>query len=142
MDSRPAKKKNKTVIWLALGVIIVLALVAAFNALTGWKVPASARKLHNPFPASAATLKAGGEIYAKRCKECHGVNGDGNGERASKLSTMPSDFTDTRGMSGQTDGELFWKLTHGRRPMPAFQNKLTDQERWEVEDYIRTFAKK
>jgi len=142
LDSKPAKKKNKAVIWLALAVIIVLVLVATFNALTGWKVPASARKLHNPFPATASTLKAGGEIYAKRCKDCHGVNGDGNGERASKLSTMPSDFTDAREMNRQTDGELFWKITHGRRPMPAFQNKLTDQERWEVEDYIRTFAKK
>ena len=142
MDSGTAKRKGKTtLIWLALGAIAVLAIAAMFNSLTGWSVPASARRLQNPFSASEAAVKEGGELYAKRCKECHGVNGDGNGERASKLSTLPSDFTNSRHMNDQTDGELFWKITHGRRPMPGFQNKLTDEERWELVDYIRTFAK-
>jgi mono/diheme cytochrome c family protein len=141
LDSRPANKKN-TLIWLALGVICVLAIVALFGSLGGWSVPASARKLQNPVPATGAALSEGQQDYAKHCKSCHGINGDGNGERASKLSTMPSDFTDARRMNDQTDGALFWKITHGRRPMPAFKDKLTDKERWELVDYIRRFAKK
>ncbi len=45
-------------------------------------------------------------------------------------------------MGQMTDGELFWKISHGRRPMPGFQNKLTEQERWELVDYIRTLSQK
>ena len=45
-------------------------------------------------------------------------------------------------MSRRTDGELFWQITRGRLPMPAFEDKLTDQERWQLVDYIRTFASK
>lgn len=143
MDSKPVKKKSKApLIWLALAVVLVLATVAMFNALAGWTVPDSARTMQNPYPATVESLNEGSEIYVKRCKDCHGVNGDGTGERADQLSAMPSDFTDAREMSRATDGELFWKITHGRRPMPAFEDKLTDKQRWELVDYIRTFAKK
>lgn len=140
MDSNPKKKKT-TLIWLLLGVVCLLAIVALFGSLGEWSVPASARKLQNPVPATEAALNEGQQNYAKHCKSCHGVNGDGNGERASELSEMPSDFTDAHDMNGVTDGELFWKITEGHRPMPAFKDKLTDQERWELVDYIRKFAK-
>lgn len=143
LDPKPAKKKSKAaVIWLALAAVLILATVAMFKAFSGWDVPDSARTMQNPYPATADALKEGSDAYAKRCKDCHGVNGDGTGERADQLSAMPSDFTDTREMSRATDGELFWKITHGRRPMPAFNDKLTDKQRWELVDYIRTFAKK
>ncbi len=143
MDSKPPKKKSETVLVLiALIAILILATVAMFNAFAGWGVPDSARKMQNPYPATAEAMKDGSEAYAKRCKECHGVNGDSTGEKADQLSAMPSDFTDVHEMSRATDGELFWKITHGRRPMPAFKDKLTDKQRWELVDYIRTFAKK
>jgi mono/diheme cytochrome c family protein len=43
-------------------------------------------------------------------------------------------------MSKLTDGELFWKISEGHRPMPAFQGKLSEEERWQLVDYIRTFS--
>jgi len=39
-----------------------------------------------------------------------------------------------------TDGELFWKITAGRKPMPSFETKLSEDERWMLVDYIRTFS--
>jgi mono/diheme cytochrome c family protein len=141
MDSPPPQRK-RTVIVVALSIIFVVAMVAMFDALTGWSAPASARALPNPVPATPASIEAGRANYLKHCKSCHGIHGDGNGERANRLSAMPSDFTDARAMSRETDGALFWKIAHGRRPMPGFQNKLTETERWELVDYLRTFAKK
>ena len=43
-------------------------------------------------------------------------------------------------MTRMTDGELFWKISEGHRPMPAFKNKLSEEERWQLVDYIRTFS--
>jgi mono/diheme cytochrome c family protein len=139
MASGPPKKKH-TLVLIGLSVTFVLAVVATFNSLAGWSAPASARRVPNPVPATDAAINDGRLNYTEHCKSCHGVNGDGNGDRASKLSALPTDFTNAGNMERATDGELFWKITHGRRPMPGFQNKLTDTERWELVDYIRTFA--
>ncbi|MGA9592058.1 MAG: cytochrome c, partial [Candidatus Acidiferrales bacterium] len=56
------------------------------------------------------------------------------------LSVMPTDFTNAETMAKLTDGDLFWRMSVGRRPMPAFKGRLSEQERWELVDYIRTFA--
>lgn len=80
-------------------------------------------------------------LYQKQCKSCHGEDGDGNGNRASELSVTPTNFTNAPEMNRLTDGELFWKITHGHRPMPAFEDKLNETERWQVVDYIRAFAR-
>jgi putative copper resistance protein D len=44
--------------------------------------------------------------------------------------------------AGHTDGQLFYWVTSGVQgtAMPAFGNRLSDQERWDVINYIRTFA--
>lgn len=113
---------------------------AVLYSLTQWNVPAVAKKLRNPVPASESAVDSGMSTYSQHCKSCHGENGDGKGERAGELSVMPTDFTDAAEVSSRTDGELYWKITHGHRPMPAFEDKLSDTERWQVVDYIRTFA--
>lgn len=123
---------------MALG----LAAFVLVYSVQNWTALAKARKLKNPFPPSREALAAGMQVYAKHCQSCHGQYGDGKGERASELSVAPGDFTDASKMSGLTDGELYWQVTKGRLPMPAFADKLNEQQRWQVVDYIRTFAQK
>jgi mono/diheme cytochrome c family protein len=140
VDPQPGKTK-RTLILAALALIFVLAIAAMLYSLTAWNAPASARRLENPVLGNEAAVDRGMFQYQKHCKSCHGENGDGTGDRAGELSVMPTNFTNAREMSRLTDGELFWKITHGHRPMPAFEDKLTERERWQVVDYIRTFAK-
>jgi len=103
---------------------------------------ARAKKLKNPIAPVPAALADGKQIYQQHCENCHGENGDGKGQKAPELSTAPTDFTDAQKMNGLTDGELFWQTTKGRQPMPAFEDKLNPDQRWEVVDFIRTFARK
>jgi mono/diheme cytochrome c family protein len=140
VEARPGRRK-RTLILIAFAVIFLAAVAAILYSLTEWNVPASARLIENPVPASASAIAEGKLIFHKHCEGCHGVNGDGTGDRAQELSVMPTDFTDAGAMRHLSDGELFWKITHGRRPMPSFKDKLTETERWQVVDYIRTFAK-
>jgi mono/diheme cytochrome c family protein len=42
----------------------------------------------------------------------------------------------------QSDGALFYKITEGRGPMPSFKTTLTEQQRWDVVNHIRTLAPK
>jgi mono/diheme cytochrome c family protein len=140
MPSRQAPPKSKTVYFVALFLIFVLGSVALIYGVSNWAAAERAKKLPNPAPLTEENLKAGKEIYTKHCVQCHGERGDGNGPKSQELSVEPGNFTDARKMSTLTDGQLYWQITKGRNPMPAFEDKLAEMERWQAVDYIRGFA--
>jgi mono/diheme cytochrome c family protein len=128
-----------------LGIFVVFIIVAIAGgivvySLSDWNAPTKAREMPNPVPVTPQAIGAGMSVYMDRCQNCHGEDGNGKGPRADKLSIQPSNFTDALAMNRQTDGELFWKISEGHRPMPPFKKKLSEQERWQLVDYIRTFA--
>jgi mono/diheme cytochrome c family protein len=104
-----------------------------------WIVPEAAAKQKNPVKADANNLKEGKDIYGQQCKSCHGPKGKGDGPKAEKIDISCGDFTSTD-ITSQSDGELFWRTTEGRKPMPSFKEKLSDNERWTVVNYIRSLA--
>jgi mono/diheme cytochrome c family protein len=129
-----------------LGVFVLFLIVTTGGAVvlysvSNWSAPAKAKKLQNPVPATPEAIGAGMMIYTEHCEKCHGEKGDGKGPKAADLSIMPQDFTNVQEMSHITDGEFFWQISEGHRPMPAFKDKLTEEQRWQAVDYIRTFAK-
>jgi mono/diheme cytochrome c family protein len=141
----PAAKSNRNARWLgilALALILTAAGVTMVNTARNWSAISAARRLKNPVPPTPETIAAAKRDYAEHCRSCHGEKGDGKGEKAPELSVAPGDFTDARTMGRRTDGELFWQITRGRLPMPAFEDKLTDQQRWQLVDFVRTFAAK
>lgn len=120
----------------------VVAISACCGCGGGWKVPPEAKSLQNQVPATAATIADARGLYTNACKKCHGINGDGKIPPGATYyySTKPTNFTNARVVDKMTDGEIFWKMTNGRKPMPAFKNRLSDQQRWELVNLIRLFA--
>jgi mono/diheme cytochrome c family protein len=108
-----------------------------------WNVPPAAKGVENPVPATPEALADARKIYLDRCAHCHGVNGDGKRPPGSiyLYFTQPTKFTDGKIMDVMTDGEIFWKITTGNRPMPSYRSQLSDKDRWELVDYLRTFAR-
>ena len=104
-----------------------------------WEAPARAARVKNPIPADERSVAAGKVLFGQECQACHGATGKGNGPAAIALERPPSDLTDPM-MAKHSDGTLFWKISEGRRPMPAFARLLNDDDRWKLVDYIRTFA--
>jgi mono/diheme cytochrome c family protein len=102
-----------------------------------WKAPTSADAVQNPVKPTSAGLKDAQALYQKNCVICHGPKGASNGAAAGSLPQKPANFTDAKMMQKATDGELFWKMTTGRAPMPSWQDKLTDTQRWELVNYLR-----
>jgi mono/diheme cytochrome c family protein len=47
---------------------------------------------------------------------------------------------DSKHMSSVTDGEIFYQISEGRKPMPAFRRKLSEEQRWELVLYVRSLA--
>jgi mono/diheme cytochrome c family protein len=106
-----------------------------------WKAPARAAKKKNPVPADDASVAAGKIGYQKECLSCHGDTGKGNGPAAANLEVKPGDLSDPK-LWAQTDGELFWKITEGKKPMPSYNKLFSDEQRWQIVNYVRTFAPK
>jgi mono/diheme cytochrome c family protein len=140
MRATQTKNRFHLVTILALLAILVAGTAGGIYWAMNWSASARARKLVNPVPPTRRDIAAGMQIYRNLCQKCHGANGDGKGEKAAELFVAPRDFSDAHEMRAWTDGELFWSITKGHRPMPAFADKLTEAERWQAVDYVRTFA--
>ncbi|MFI5222116.1 MAG: c-type cytochrome [Bacteroidia bacterium] len=100
-----------------------------------WPAPESAVKMKNPVKSD--DVSQGKDIWAQHCKSCHGAKGKGDGTKAAKIDISCGDFSSPE-FQKETDGELFWKTTDGRKPMPSFKEKLSDKERWAVVNFMRT----
>ena len=107
-----------------------------------WQAPAEAAALTNPAKNRADVVKLGQELYLQRCSDCHGRSGKGNGGMSSQLKRdgqliAPTNLT-SQMVQANSDGELFWKITNGRSPMPASRARFTDDERWAIVAFLRT----
>ena len=120
-------------------------LAAAFlfaHETKPWPVPKEASERKNPVASAPASLKEAKALYEKECAVCHGPKGDGKGAGAVALQVRPADFTDGQMMGEMTDGDLFYRLSEGRLPMAAYKGKLSEEQRWKLVTYLRTFNKK
>ncbi len=93
----------------------------------------------NPIAPTEASIVAGQKIYFKHCATCHGSNGNGDGPGVVDLGIQPSRLCDPR-LRAEPDGALFWKITAGRKPMPGYGRRLSETDRWNLINYIRTLA--
>jgi mono/diheme cytochrome c family protein len=143
METPPKRKRrlSKVMFLLVLAVIAAAIVYSALNkAPWSWPVPEEAKQLKNPLQPTAPALKSAREVYTDKCANCHGDTGKGDGRDAGRYDPSPANFTDAKRMSEATDGELFYKISEGKKPMPVFKNKLTENQRWELVLLIRSFA--
>jgi mono/diheme cytochrome c family protein len=137
------KMKNKLQLLLKSGLPAVAlfwtsVVFAQHNA--PWLVPESAKQKKNLYPPDPYSIARGKKSYKLECSRCHGKTGKGDGSSADKIKISVSDLTSDY-VQNQTDGELYWKISEGRKPMPLAKRTLTDDQRWDVINYIRTFKK-
>ena len=102
--------------------------------------PGSADAIVNPLKENAAATVEGKKIYIQFCATCHGNKGKGDGIAAPGLPKPPADHTSDF-VQKQNDGVLFWIITEGNNPMPTYKTTLTETQRWQVVNFIRTLAK-
>lgn len=105
-----------------------------------WIVPEEAKRVQNPLTASPANLAEGRRLYLDKCAECHGETGKGDGNQSRMYNTPPTNFTDAQKMNAESDGELFYRLSEGHRPMPSFKKRYGEGQRWQLVLFLRTFA--
>jgi mono/diheme cytochrome c family protein len=133
-------RKFRLILFICLLGLIVLSIGLAMFRRPPWIVPPAEKARKNPLTASDANLAEAKEIYKNKCENCHGEKGKGDGADAMMYDPEPSDLTDAAKIDKLTDGEIFYQITEGRKPMPSFKKKLTDEQRWKLVLLVRSFS--
>lgn len=122
-------------ILVSIIVVLFLSSLGAF-AQSDWEVSDAKAKVTNPVKADAASLKDGKVLFNTNCKSCHGDPGKDNGL---PLVPKPTDMANAAFLSANSNGAIFTKITDGRVTMPSFKAVLSDTQRWQIVNYIRSF---
>ena len=131
---------------LSLAVLCTVLIASALVALSEepskqkWSAPAAEAQKKNPVAATESSVAAGRKIYSKTCAMCHGKTGDADGPAVIELNIHPAKLSDPK-LANESDGSLFWKITTGKKPMPAYGKRLSETDRWNLVNYIRTIPK-
>ena len=132
-----------------MGLIRATLRVCAVSLVAGSLLGGPAEAL-KPKEETGQGKTRGKQLYEQSCLLCHGASGRGDGPaaffNAAYLAPRPTDFTigsfkfrSTRSGELPTDQDLFRTVTRGVPGyMPSFR-ELTEQERWSVISYIKTF---
>jgi mono/diheme cytochrome c family protein len=130
----------KNAVFITVLLQILLSFLNSYAQRSPWTVPAIANNLKNPLAGDKSGLADAKTLYINNCAPCHGDKGKGDGPAAIALDPKPADHSSAV-VQSETDGSLFWKISEGRNSMPSYKKTLTDKQRWELVNYIRTLSK-
>ncbi|MXW45458.1 MAG: cytochrome c [Gammaproteobacteria bacterium] len=94
-------------------------------------------QLSNPLVAEDPDDGRAAEMYDVYCRVCHGVAGAGDGSVGLKYNPQPMDLT-LPYVQQQTDGQLYYTITHGGVIMPSYRFAMSSEDRWRIVQYLRT----
>ena len=139
-------RTSRTLFWI-LNIVALVTFAnpvgdaaAADSKSDKWVSPAPSAAKKSPIAATKESIAAGQKIYSKTCAMCHGKTGDADGPAVIELNIHPAKLSDPQ-LAGESDGSLFWKITTGKKPMPAYGKRLSETDRWNLVNYVRTFQK-
>jgi mono/diheme cytochrome c family protein len=134
---------------LVLGCALLAGATATAFAGGGRQIPTAPAEflaLENPVGAAemdGAFLKKTARLYKRKCKSCHGVDGDGKGSKAEHIVIKPAAFSKPGYLAGRKDGQLFWIAMNGSEGTemepkgPGTRDNLSEREIWSLIAYLR-----
>ena len=89
--------------------------------------------LKSPLDSLSINQDKAKELYTVYCAICHGDAGDGKGNLVVKEKFLGVPSYKDREI---TDGSIFHVITYGLNSMGSHANQLSQEERWQVADYV------
>jgi len=115
--------------------LFIFATAGIRVSAQAWIVPDDQKAVAAPVKFTPEMQKQGEQIYLKNCQSCHGLPGKDNW---AKITPPPGDLSKEKAQK-QTDGEIFYRITTGKVPMPEFRNIIPEDDRWSVIAFLRSF---
>lgn len=95
----------------------------------------------NAIQADEVSLQRGAILYAIHCELCHGDQGQGDGPLAGYFERTPENLTAEQ-TTAEFDGSVYLTIVQGFGQMPSLAENLTERERWDVINYVRTLPRR
>lgn len=127
-------------------------LVAYVKSLASLGKPAKELDFSKQVKTSKESIERGQKLFLDRCSECHGETGKGTANKKLKddlgFRTWPRNFTKPWAFRASNDPkDIFARISIGipGTQMPSFadpasKKKLTDEERWDVANFVSSLA--
>ena len=122
--------------------LLSVALLAEETAADGaLGDPASeAPAIANPVEATSESLARGKDLYGRNCAKCHGADGNGTGPSTHGITADPRKLWVWGSAGDAVDGYLFSIISNGRTDMPPWGLVLSETERWDLVNYVKSLA--
>ena len=126
-----------------LGGLVVLSYALAFTVAPNIPtppVPLTARFSFDPLAKTSANIDAGRATFQANCAICHGSRALGDGPAAFTLNPRPVNLQVH--VPQHAEGEIFYWISEGvaATQMPAWKEKLSDEQRWQVIQFLQALA--
>jgi mono/diheme cytochrome c family protein len=119
--------------------LVALAAVACTETVTTTNTNTARTSASPAAPAAAATpdpLAGARANFTKNCEPCHGPNGEGGlvkvDNKQIKVPSLKSDHA-----IKHTDDQIAKMITNGEEAMPAFKDKMSQQEIADMVKFVR-----
>jgi putative copper export protein/mono/diheme cytochrome c family protein len=138
-----ATARTRTNLRLGVGAPITLLMIGLGIFYLTRPIPVEDAQI-NPIPPNSQSITAGQDLFTTHCVLCHGESGKGDGPVGLALNPRPADLTQHAIPGVHTDAQLFEWITNGfpGSQMPPFKTTLSDTDRWNLVNFIRTLAPK
>ncbi len=122
-------------------ILLVSGLAVALPPLTIQAYPETYRR--PPVPFDVISITNGANLYAQHCVECHGSQGMGNGIKSRTLSTKLPDLLTEPHTAEHTPGDFYHWISYGmvNTDMPGYADKLSEEDRWDLVNYIHALSR-
>jgi len=137
------RKRVRVGVFVAAPLMLLLAPWP--DARVVWVAATPASFHRSPSGFTVQSIAQGRMLYAQHCVACHGADGRGQGTLADARAVSPPNLAGPL-LWRRADGDLLWHVMHGMRgrdgapSMPAFGERLRDDEAWAVIDFMKAQA--
>ncbi|MFN8309178.1 MAG: cytochrome c [Chitinophagales bacterium] len=105
----------------------------------------AANIIKDPLPFTDDNIAAGKHLYEIHCVNCHGKEGNGQGNlivlengQDGPYTAVPPDYK--KRLPEIKDGNIFYAVSYGKGMMGPYGYSLNVTERWQVIHYIKSLA--
>lgn len=123
----------------AVAIVSLVGIGIVFWSLSVPAYPDTYRR--STVPYLTVSIFEGMKHFERYCTACHGSGGLGDGPAASGLPKQPANLSEPH-TALHTAGDMYWWLEYGMQPggMPGFGDVLSDEDRWDVINFLRAFS--
>ncbi len=125
--------------WLPITAGFILLAASAAGLATSLSMVGGIADDANPIPATASSISQGQALFLVNCAACHGTDASGTGPALELRNSPNADLTASH-VENHTDQQLHAWIRNGigGTQMAGFESRLTDDEIWNLVNYIRS----